>query len=47
MDVFMTKKRGGDERLPQVQALINGTLVRGCMLDGVATVNIEVAYELA
>jgi hypothetical protein len=40
MDAFMMKKRGSDERSPQVEALINGTLVRGCMLDGGAAVNV-------
>jgi hypothetical protein len=35
MNVFMMKKRGNDERSPQVEALINGTLVRvACLMAG-------------
>lgn len=47
MNIFMTKKRGSDERSPQMQALVNGTLIKGCMLDGRVVVNVKVAYELA
>lgn len=40
IDAFVLKHNQGDSHLPQVEAIIGGNIVKECMLDGYAAVNV-------
>lgn len=40
IDAFVLKHNQGDSRLPQVEAIIGGNIVKRCMLDGYAAMNV-------
>jgi hypothetical protein len=44
VEAYRTEKMRGDLRSPQVEAIINGCVVRGCMIDGGAAINVIASW---